>query len=836
MLLLTASCSTKKDAFLNRKWHALNAQYNAIYNGNIALDEGRADLIAAYRDNYWDILPVERMEIREDVVLDGTSLTPNFERAEEKAVKAIQKHGMNIGGQEKNTQIDEAYLLLGQARYYDQRFIPALEAFNYILNRYRNSDIIPQAMVWREKTHIRLENDELAIDNLKKLLRYASDLRPQDYADANAMMAQAYINLEHKDSALQRLKTASLYTKNKEEQGRYFFIIGQLYNDLEYPDSAVYAFDKVIDLHRRTSREYYVNAHLFKIRNLYDAGYDKEELLELLTDLEENRENRPYLGMVYRQVGLFHEKEDSLHLAWEYYNKSLRAESQDRILNSKNYESMGKMAFDARDYTLAGAYYDSTLTQMREGSKEFRLLQRKRDNLQEVIVYEAVRRQTDSVMTLVSLSETERDAYFQAHIDSLIAEDEERKEQERIALLEELNSGGPSYTGLPGKGGQFYFYNPEAVANGRQEFRNRWKISGPSDNWRYGNIAGGAAEDLVNLEDVSARQDGDQYSLSYYRSRLPQTQEAVDSIQEERERAYFQLGLVYKEKFREYVLAASRLQQLLNFEPEERYVLPAKYNLYRIYEETGSPLAEEMKGDILENHPDSRYAQLLLNPDAFVAGEADHPSQNYEALYRLYEDQRYEEVIGGATSYSRQYNGEDIGVKFELLKAYALGKLDGVEAMKSALTQVALDYPSKPEGVEAARILESDIPALEALDFGEADDSTRGWKLVYPFMRSDVEGINALVEDVVRSLQEFENRGYYYSIDVYNRDLIFLVVHNAPSRDRAEGHAELLATNKEYLIEKENFVISSRAYQAVQVHKNLEAYLEQTGQVYPNLN
>jgi hypothetical protein len=38
--------------------------------------------------------------------------------AETKATKAIQKHSMNIDG--RNFQIDEAYLLLGKARYYDQ--------------------------------------------------------------------------------------------------------------------------------------------------------------------------------------------------------------------------------------------------------------------------------------------------------------------------------------------------------------------------------------------------------------------------------------------------------------------------------------------------------------------------------------------------------------------------------------------------------------------------------------------------------------------------------------------------------------------------------------------
>ena len=59
---------------------------------------------------------------------------------------------MNINGKEKNPQMDEAYILLGKSRYYDQRFIPALEAFNYILYKYPESDRINEAKIWREKT------------------------------------------------------------------------------------------------------------------------------------------------------------------------------------------------------------------------------------------------------------------------------------------------------------------------------------------------------------------------------------------------------------------------------------------------------------------------------------------------------------------------------------------------------------------------------------------------------------------------------------------------------------------------------------------------------------
>jgi tetratricopeptide (TPR) repeat protein len=165
------SCSRKKDKFISRNYHALTTEFNALYNGYNALEQGRTNLNQGYTDNYWNVLPIERMQIDEDIILPGQSKNEDFNRAEEKAVKAIQKHSMNIDGKEKNPQIDEAYLLLGKARYFDQRFIPALEAFNYILYKYPASDKINQAKVWREKANIRLENDELAIENLKRLLK-----------------------------------------------------------------------------------------------------------------------------------------------------------------------------------------------------------------------------------------------------------------------------------------------------------------------------------------------------------------------------------------------------------------------------------------------------------------------------------------------------------------------------------------------------------------------------------------------------------------------------------------------------------------------------------------
>ena len=172
-------------------------------------------------------------------MLPGQAKNANFERAETKATKAIQKHSMNIEGGEKNPQMDEAHLMLGKARYYDQRFVPALEAFNYVLYKYPNSDKIYEVKIWREKTNMRMDNDALAVTNLRKLLKEIK-FKDQIFADANATLAQAFLNLKEQDSAVAKLKLATEFTKSNEEKARYQFILGQVYEPVSYTHLDVY--------------------------------------------------------------------------------------------------------------------------------------------------------------------------------------------------------------------------------------------------------------------------------------------------------------------------------------------------------------------------------------------------------------------------------------------------------------------------------------------------------------------------------------------------------------------------------------------------------------------
>ena len=831
LLLLVLGCSTKKDRFINRNWHALNTKYNTLYNGNLAFEQGREELNSSYRDDFWEVLPVERLEVTDEIKLDSEDNNPNFERAEEKATKAIQKHSMNIKDEERNPQTDEAFLLLGKARYFDQRYIPALESFNYILRNYVESNKLNEATIWREKTNMRLDNPEIAIKNLKRLLKF-EDLKDQEYADTHAVMAQSYLMLNAPDTAIQNLKAAQAYTNKNEERGRYLFIIGQLYNQLGFKDSANYAFDKVIALNRKSPRVYMINAHLKKIQNTEVTSENQEFLLEYLTELEENRENRPFLDKIFHQIANYHLEIGSDSTALAYYNKSLRATQQDQKLNARNYEILGEHFFNLKEYKTAGAYYDSTLTNLVENTKKFRRIKKKFDNLEDVIKYEDIVQYADSVITVYNMPKDEQTAYFEGYIQQLKDEaaaleaEKEKKAAAGFATFAQSQGGKENQ-------GKFYFYNVTSLGYGKNDFKTRWGERPLEDDWRWSNktrvAPSEATGELLAANDSAAVvSDDEKYSVAYYLDQLPADPAIIDSLAGERNFANYQLGLIYKEKFKENLLAAGKLEAVLKGNPEERLILPSKYNLFKIYEETGSPLAEGMKQDILTNHSDSRYATILLNPDAILADDEQSPEARYDELFRKYRQQEFLQVITESQENINRFTGDPIVPKFELLKANAIGRLQGFEPYKEALNYVALTYPNNPEGKKAEQIIAEQLPKLESTTFSpeEGSTGTENWKVVFPFKIRDNEKALKLqkrLEDAIKDLR-YKN---IVSKDIYNLEDQFVAVHGFKSKDFALGFSELIKNNKDYRIKDENFVVLSKNYQTILVHKNLDAYKAQ---------
>jgi tetratricopeptide (TPR) repeat protein len=866
------ACSVRRDSFMSRNSHALSTKYNILYNGGLALDKGIEELKTTYGDNFWEVLPVERMQPNESEMKDGQTKNANFARAEEKATKAIQKHSMNIDGTEKNPQMDEAYLMLGKARYYDKRYLPALDAFNYVLYKYPKSDKIYEARIWREKTNMRLENDALALNNLKKLLKEIK-FKDQIFADANATMAQAFLNVEEKDSAVAKLKIATEFTKSNEEKARYRFIMGQLYDKLGYPDSAFAAYQSVIEMNRKSPRAYVIHAHAAQAKQFEAKTGDTLAFLKKYNKLLKDRENRPYLDVINHQMALFYEKYKNDKQAIKYYNASLNVKTSDQYLMASNYRNLAEIYFNEAKYVTAGNYYDSTLVQLKPRTREHNLIQKKRENLVDVIKYEGIARTNDSILSVLAMSDPEKVSYYEKYIEKLKKADEIRKKEEAKKAKEQaaLEASGKSMEGDDGpgaagassktnminkdrnanapagltkkdegplppggqfgsQGGTFYFYNQTTVAFGKAEFKKNWGNRAYGENWRT-SAKKEAEPDGKNDEENTAENDVTdsksdapdvRYTTDFYISQLPKTQTAADSLAKERNFAYYQLGVIYKEKFKEYRRAADKLEKLLDNKPEERLVLPSMYHLYKIYEIIDKDKALAMKERIISQYPDSRYAQILGNTNSESVANVS-PAAAYNNLFKRYEQGDYKNALAEAETDIDQYTGDETVSKFELLKARIIGKLRGVEEYKKALNFVALNYPNSAEGKEAESLLGNDVPALAKLEFSSSE--TSNWKILYLAKDPNEKATKNLMEKVKKFLTDREWKKLYTSFDIYTEDYNFVVIHGMVSEENAKSIATILKDFKEYKVPDVPIIISGQNYEIVQMKKNIGDYL-----------
>ena len=824
-----------------------------MYNGGLGLEKGLKSIQANNQDDFWSILPIEKMQFDENFSEGEKTKNPDFEKAETKATKAIQKHSMNIGGREKNYQIDEAYLMLGKARYYDQRFIPALEAFNYILYKYPNSSNIYTAKIWREKTNMRLGNDAIVVKNINLLLK-KTDLNKQTFSDANALLAEAFLNLEQRDSAVVKLRIAEEFSRVNEDRARYRFILGQMYQEAGMKDSAAYYYDGVIDMNRKADRKYMMHAYAKKAQ-MYDYENGNDTIfLKTYNKLVADRENRPYYDVLFYEMGVFYDKKKDKENALKFYNKSLGRKSKDPYLSASAYRNIGNMYFKNTDYTMAAKYYDSTLTKLNPKTREYAFIEKNRKNLDNVIKYEAIAKRNDSIIKVYGLPDSERKIYFESYIAELKKKDEakrilEEKEKEKLANIERNNSASSGPTAInpnslgkpadvpsdgikPPSGNDpvstFYFYNPTTVAYGKLQFKKMWGNRNLGGNWRLSAIK--AANDAAMRNDSIQEEEAanklkdtvviEKYTTDFYEKQLPKTKAAIDSIGTERNFAYYQLGLIYKEKFKEYTLASDKLEQLLKNKPEEKLILPSMYNLYKIYQITNPAKAERIKSDITANYPNSRYAQILNNTNT---DDMPSPEKEYQKWYKLFQDEQFDTVLDNIDNLINQYSGDEIVSKFELLKANTLGKVNGLDAYKKGLEAVADNYPNSEEGKNARELLEKQVPVLERLNF--TTDDNKSWKILYLVPNNDSK-TRKQIEEAIRVFLLVENyERLTTSFDKYNRTQSFVAIHGLKSEAYAKDVAGVLRDDKKYKIAHPAIIISTNNYKVVQIKKNLDAYL-----------
>lgn len=822
------ACSTEKTGFLNKKYHATTTKYNILYNGNISYERGVNMIKRKYHDNFQDILTVEQTQQGEEALVITQSQEPNphFARAEEKAVKAAQLHSMYQAGKEHNPQMDEAYMLLGKSRYHDLRFIPAIEAFNYIILKYPDSNIYYDAIVWREKTNIKLKYNDLAISNLKKLLKN-EDLSNDVLAEAYATLAQGYINIEHLDSAKIPLRQAIDLTNDVEKKGRYTYILGQLNAQTDAKAEALQNFQDVIDFNRKVPRALVINAYAAKFQNQDFATIDTAQFTKESLMLLNDRENRPYADVIFHQLGVMNDKADNFKIAVKNYNQSLKVGKNNDYIKYENYAKLADLYYRSKQYLTAGVYYDSTMMYINPLSREYVSIKRKRSNLVDIVKYEQIAKTNDSLLYLVNLDENTRRTEIQNVLDARREADEERAR----AAIRASQSGGGSRGNNLGQSSSFYFYAENALNKGIADFKRKYGNRELVDNWKWADRVQSVQMDQPAIADtttdstaISTQPVGDmRYNVDFFLAQLPQNEEEISALKDERDNAYYQLGLLYSSKLEAYDVAIDKYQTLLTYEPKPDLKQATYYQLYKLYMDFEPAKAQEILALMQSQYPDSRYTRIMLDPNA-VIDDTGSAVAAYESIYKMYRQGDFVETLNVLEETIPNLFNDNIISKYELLKATTLGKLNGLDDYQNALEHVAMTYQTTAEGKEAQRILTEEIPRLRNLTFSH--DLSRNLKMLYvvsyPLSKEDEE----LKEKLQRYAQDRRHTGITFSADMYDKNTVFLVLHGIRSGNLAKSAQMYLEIDQEYGIKREPYLISSHDYGVVLIKKSWQQYLD----------
>ena len=800
VILVAIGCSTKKDAAMNRFYHKTTSKFNPLFNGEEALRYGLLDITLNYNDNYWLRLPVDPYILPEAYASEEITTNEFFDRAQDKAILTVQKHSMLINGAQRNNQIARAYLLLGKARYYNGKYLQAIEAFTYLIKNMSGDDLAVEAELWRSKSYLALGQHERAARELINIA-HAGSLTNEQYAVSQAALTDALLREEKDSLATEPLRKAFATEKSAYKRGRYAYLLGQLYEDLNYADSAIVAYQYVLDLNRRLPRELWIHARLAQLKN--NTPKD-ENTLKAYKRLLRSDEDRRFRDKIHYFYGTYLLKGTDTINAETELNASLQTKSNDTYLKSLIYEQLALNRLDQVAFVKAGAYLDSTLQNLTEGTRRFRKVTRQRKKLDDIISYEKTITETDSLLLLMDMPKEAQKAIVDAHIEKILADKEK-------AEAESKEGAAASIAML----GNFYFYNSRQVANGKLRFQQNWANIALADNWKYDPIKSIAAEEETSdIEDTAEGLDP-ALDPKTYLSQIPPP-EARDSLHLLQNEAYFQAGLAYKEQFLIKDFAIDRFHSLMSGNHAERYIPPTLYHMYELYDDNPTE-QRKWRSRILAEYPESDYAKIIQSPEALAQTLAANQAA-ISAAKEKFKAQEFGVVIEESERFIPQLTDKELQAAWALLRATALGRLDGVVAYKDALTSLVQTYP-KTQGAKKAQAQLDGFEVYNDLPLKENEKA----KIVFVRTSEDHEQSEMdktwletwFAEEEIESILRV-------SIDVFDRDVETLVVHGFLSLRSAKETAAILRKSNPRLLTSKNVVISASQYRNAFVSKRLE--------------
>ena len=707
LAIILSSCSTQKNTWATRSFHQTKVKYNILYNGNIAYEEGLKAIRDANTDDYSRILylyPVSNHQAAE-------ASASQMDKTIEKCRKCIKLHSIKakpkrdpkkandpnyklwLQSEEFNKNMNLAWMRLGEAEFHKGDFLGAVSTFNYIINHYQNDpDMVAQCQLWVARSYAEMGWQYEAEDMLNRA--QIENLSRKHAKLYSAVKADVLLKGEHYREAIPFVKIALPNEKRKIYRPRFAYVLGQLYERENKRDEAIQSYKSAIRMAPPNEMEF--NA---RIRMAELGG--KGSLRQLRTMTKQSK-YKDRLDQIYGTMGNIYLAERDTAKALEMYEKAIAEATQTGTAKAAVLVRAGDIYFEQRAYVQAQPCYREAITILTTEHHDYERVQKRSEVLDELIVSYNQAQLQDSLQRLSHMTEEEQ----RAVVDKIIADLIEAEKQDSIRQAQEARElahgdsdlrsvNTANMLGGGGQKGDWYFYNPQLMKQGKQEWHKRWGNRPLEDNWRRQNkqvvINDEMNDALMDENDstlmasdstmVQTRMETDTHKPEYYLQQIPKTEQdyaVSDSLWRE---ALVALYYIYRDKLED----DEQAQETLRFLDERWGTHPS---VLAIHED------EQLRA--LRDDPEyiARMQRMLAEQDSL-----------YDATYTAYTKGQYATVKANKQYAQTEFPQSRLMPRFLFLNAVSVARTEGKEAFAAELQELVSNYGETEMGAMAKDML-----------------------------------------------------------------------------------------------------------------------------------
>ena len=741
--LILTGCSTQKNTAQSRWWHAFNAKYNTYYNGTLAYIDGSLEKETGNKDNYTEQIPLYTVSNKNSREIGKA----NFDRAIEKCEKAIHQHSIKrrpewtknrrktakdiewLSRREYNPFLWKAWMLMGRSQFYQGDFESAAATFSYMSRLYATQPAIyGKARAWLAKCYIEQNWNYDAEDVIRNMLRDSIHWRAQKEWDYT--FADYYIHTGNAEQAIPYLRKVISHEMRRKQKAREWYLMGQLQASIGNKKEAYKAFRHVI--HQNPPYELAFNARIAMTEVM--AKDNASKMISRLKRMAASDNNKEYQDQIYYAIGNIHlSRKDTLQ-AITAYEKGNQKSTRNGIEKGVLLLHLGDLYWTKEKFSDARRCYGEAIGLLDKDRKDYQQLANRSKVLDELVPYTDAVQLQDSLQQLARMSEKERNAAIDRVIDALKKKEKEERnrkaEEEAESTLRQdggnfANNNNFASSNSPQKNnensantpdnGQWYFYSPLTISQGKAQFQKLWGKRDNVDNWQrinktvVANAAGAeemtdeqrdslaqAAEQEELLKQTSDSAVNDPHKREYYLAQIPFTPEQLAESNKLLEDGLYHAGVIFKDKLDNLPLSRKSLLRLVDNHPDYAHLDDAYYHLYLLYSRERKPeMAQTYLQKLKAEYPESQWTTLLSDP--YYAENAKRGVQIEDSLYTLtyqaFRDGEYDKVERNAQISRNRF--PDGANRDKFLFIGGLSKLnDGdIKSCLADLKEVVSKYP-----------------------------------------------------------------------------------------------------------------------------------------------